>query len=156
MSILKDIKNKVCFCLNMIDLPKPIFQVVHLEKLYDDDGKQILPHYIETLLLKLIRMKAHPTFNQETPYPKKYLRELEGFLLVHENYKYYLIHPEEYDGQRLGCLIYFQEPLDSLQRSKYHQLLSGLFCLRPQTLIQEEEDRVYWKKLLANTNCNII
>ncbi len=140
----------------MIDLPKPIFQVVHLEKLYDEDGKQVLPEYIETLLLKLIRMKAHPTFNQETPYPRKYLNNLEGFILVHENYKYYLVHPKDYEGQRLGCLIYFQEPLDCLQRSKYHHLLSGLFCLRPQTLVQEEEDRQTWKSILKDNTCTII
>lgn len=141
----------------MIDLPKPIFQVVHLERLYDEDGKQMLPEYIQTLLLKLIRMKAHPTFNQENPYPRKYLQELEGFLLVHENYKYYLINPKEYEGQRLGCLITFDEPLDSLQRSKYQHLLSGLFCLRPQTLLQEEDDRQDWKTILAKHNsCNIL
>lgn len=137
-------------------LPKPAFEVVHLEKLHDEDNKLVMPEYINALLLKLIRLKAFPTFNQENSYMPGYLQNVEGFLLVNDGYNYFLINPAEYEGQRLSCIISFQETLDSLQKSKYRDLLLSLFCLQPQTLVNEEEDRETWKKIFAKNMCDVI
>ena len=137
-------------------LPKPTFEVVHLEKLYDEDKKLVMPEYINALLLKLIRLKAFPTFNQENTYMSGYLQNVEGFLLVNDGYNYFLINPAEYEGQRLACIISFQESLDSLQKSKYRDLLLSLFCLQPQTLVNEEADRETWKKIFAKNICDVI
>ena len=137
-------------------LPKPTFHVVHLEKIKDVDGKYILPEYTNTLLLKLIRMKAFPTLNQDNPYNPEYLTTLEGFLLVEEDSNHYVISPAEYKNQRLVCIISFEEPLDSLQKSRYRYLLKSLFCLHPQTLQAEEENHEAWKKILGKNMCDII
>jgi len=139
-----------------MSLPKPTFEVVHLEKIYDEDKKLVMPEYINALLLKLIRMKSFPTFNQENSYLHGYLQHIEGFLLVNDGYNYFLINPAEYQGQRLACIISFQETLDSLQKSKYRDLLLSLFCLQPQTLVNEEADRETWKKIFTKNICDVI